>query len=248
MNDTFMKEKPVFPLIAGMALPMVLSMLVNSLYNIVDSFFVARISEKAMTALSLVYPVQNLINAAAIGFGVGINAAASFYLGAADKEKAGRAAVHGLVLSAIHGLIITVGSILIMPAFLGMFTSDQEVIQMGLQYSRIAFAFSVIIMLSLSFEKIFQAAGRMKTTMASLLCGCLANIILDPLMIFGIGIFPEMGIRGAALATGLGQVLTVLVYLTACVLFPLPMPMRRRHLAPNGAITRGSTLWESPRL
>ena len=103
MNDTFMKEKPVFPLIAGMALPMVLSMLVNSLYNIVDSFFVARISEKAMTALSLVYPVQNLINAAAIGFGVGINAAASFYLGAADKEKAGRAAVHGLVLSAIHG-------------------------------------------------------------------------------------------------------------------------------------------------
>ena len=238
MNDTFMKEKPVFPLIAGMALPMVLSMLVNSLYNIVDSFFVARISEKAMTALSLVYPVQNLINAAAIGFGVGINAAASFYLGAEDKEKAGRAAVHALVLSGIHGLIITVGSILIMPSFLGMFTSDQEVIQMGLQYSRIAFAFSVIIMLSLSFEKIFQAAGRMKTTMASLLCGCLANIILDPLMIFGIGIFPEMGIRGAALATGLGQVLTVLVYLTACVLFPLPMPMRRRHLAPNGAITR----------
>ena len=177
-----------------MALPMVLSMLVNSLYTIVDSLFVAKIIEKAMTALSLVYPVQNLINAAAIGFGVGINAAASYYLGAEDKEKAGRAAVHGLLLSAVHGLIITVGSILIMPAFLGMFTSDAEVIRMGLQYSRIAFAFSVIIMLSLSFEKIFQAAGRMKTTMTSLLCGCIANIILDPLMIFGIGIFPEMGI------------------------------------------------------
>ena len=78
MNETFMKEKPVFPLISSMALPMVLSMLVNSLYNIVDSFFVAQISEKAMTALSLVYPVQNLINAAAIGFGVGINAVAAF--------------------------------------------------------------------------------------------------------------------------------------------------------------------------
>ena len=88
MNETFMKEKPVFPLISSMALPMVLSMLVNSLYNIVDSFFVAQISEKAMTALSLVYPVQNLINAAAIGFGVGINAVAAFYLGAGNKEKA----------------------------------------------------------------------------------------------------------------------------------------------------------------
>ena len=89
MNDTFMKEKPVLPLILSMSLPMVLSMLVNSLYNIVDSFFVAQISEEAMTALSLVYPVQNFINAAGIGFGVGINAVIAFYLGAGDHEKNG---------------------------------------------------------------------------------------------------------------------------------------------------------------
>ena len=88
MNDTFMKEKPVLPLILSMSLPMVLSMLVNSLYNIVDSFFVAQISEEAMTALSLVYPVQNFINAAGIGFGVGINAVIAFYLGVGDHRKA----------------------------------------------------------------------------------------------------------------------------------------------------------------
>ena len=117
MNDTFMKEKPVLPLILSMTLPMVLSMLVNSLYNIVDSFFVAQISEEAMTALSLVYPVQNFINAVGIGFGVGINAVIAFYLGAGDHEKADQAATQGLVLAVIHGVVMTVCCITIMPAF-----------------------------------------------------------------------------------------------------------------------------------
>ena len=99
MNETFMKEKPVIPLITSMALPMVISMLVNSLYNIVDSFFVAQISEDAMTALSLVFPVQNLINALGIGFGIGINAMISLQLGAGKKEQASMAATMGLGLS-----------------------------------------------------------------------------------------------------------------------------------------------------
>ena len=120
MNDNFMKEKPAGPLLASMALPMVLSMLVNSLYNIVDSFFVARISEQAMTALSLVYPVQNLINAIAIGFGVGINSQISFYLGAKNMANANRATTHGMLFGIIHGVIITILSIPFMPAFLGM--------------------------------------------------------------------------------------------------------------------------------
>ena len=105
MNDTFMKEKPILPLILSMSLPMVLSMLVNSLYNIVDSFFVAQISEEAMTALSLVYPVQNFINAVGIGFGVGINVVIAFYLGEGDHEKADQAATQGLVLAVIHGIV-----------------------------------------------------------------------------------------------------------------------------------------------
>ena len=117
MNDTFMKEKPVLPLILSMALPMVLSMLVNSLYNIVDSFFVAQISEDAMTALSLVYPVQNFINAVGIGFGVGINAVIALYLGAGDHRNADQAATQGLVFAVIHGAVLTVCCIAIMPFF-----------------------------------------------------------------------------------------------------------------------------------
>ena len=236
MNETFMKERPILPLLASMALPMVLSMLVNSLYNIVDSFFVAQISEDAMTALSLVYPVQNFINAAAIGFGVGINAVISIRLGAGDHRQADTAATHGMVLSALHGLLLMAASIAVMPGFLAQFTSDADVIQMGLQYSNIAFSFSAVIMLDLSFEKLFQAVGRMKITMAALLAGCISNIILDPLMIFGLGPFPALGIAGAALATGIGQVLTLVVYLAAYRLFPIPVRLRRDCLKPDWAL------------
>lgn len=233
MNEQFMKEKPVLPLIVSMALPMVISMLVNSLYNIVDSFFVAKISEDAMTALSLVYPVQNLINAVGIGFGIGINAIIALHLGAGDKVKANRAASHGLFLGAVHGVILTVGSIAVMPAFLAMFTSSRTVIDLGLRYSTIAFAFSLIIVLGVSFEKIFQAVGSMKTTMAALMSGCIANIILDPILIFGLGPFPEMGIEGAALATGLGQVLTLAIYLAVYFLRPLPVRISFKDLKPD---------------
>ena len=123
MNENFMKEEPVLPLITSMALPMVISMMVNSLYNIVDSFFVAQISEEAMTALSLVFPVQNFINAVSIGFGVGINALIAYYLGAGNAETANRAAVHGMALSALHGVVLMAACIAIMPQFLSAFTN-----------------------------------------------------------------------------------------------------------------------------
>ena len=200
MNDTFMKEKPVLPLILSMSLPMVLYMLVNSLYNIVDSFFVAQISEEAMTALSLVYPVQNFINAVGIGFGVGINAVIAFYLGAGDHRKADQAATQGLVLAVIHGVVMTVCCIAVMPVFLRMFTASEAVIALGVRYSVVAFAFTLIVTVSMAFEKLFQTVGNMKTTMISLMCGCITNIVLDPILIFGYGPFPEMGIEGAALA------------------------------------------------
>ena len=234
MKENFMKEKPLLPLILSMALPMVLSMLVNSLYNIVDSFFVARISEDAMTALSLVYPVQNFINAAGIGFGVGINAVIAFYLGAGDNEKADKAASQGFVLAIIHSLIMTVGSIALMPMFLKMFTGSRSIIDLGMRYSVIAFAFTLIIVLGVTFEKIFQAVGSMKVTMVSLMSGCLANIILDPVLIFGLGPFPEMGIEGAALATGIGQSLTLVIYLVVYFLRPISVHIRKGQLRLTG--------------
>ena len=233
MNDTFMKEKPVLPLILSMSLPMVLSMLVNSLYNIVDSFFVAQISEEAMTALSLVYPVQNFINAVGIGFGVGINAVIAFHLGAGDNSKADQAATQGLVFAIIHGVVMTVCCIAIMPVFLRMFTSSEAVIELGVRYSIVAFAFTLIVTVSMAFEKLFQAVGNMKTTMISLMCGCITNIVLDPVLIFGYGPFPEMGIEGAALATGIGQALTLAIYLVVYLLRPIRVHIRRQYILPS---------------
>ena len=226
MNETFMKEKPVLPLILSMTLPMVLSMLVNSLYNIIHSFFVAQISEEAMTALSLVYPVQNFINAVGIGFGVGINAVIAFYLGAGDNRKADQAATQGLVLAVIHGVVMTVCCIAMMPGFLGMFTSSETVIELGVRYSVVAFAFTLIIIVGVTFEKIFQAVGNMKTTMISLMCGCITNIVLDPVLIFGYGLFP-------ALATGIGQALTLAIYLVVYFVRPIRVHIRRQYILPG---------------
>ena len=169
-----MKEKPVLPLLVSMALPNVISMLVNSLYNIVDSLFVARISEDAMTALSLVFPIQNFANAIAIGFGIGINAMIALYLGAGDRKKAETAATHGMALSLIHGILITILSIAIMPGFLRRFTTDESLVASGITYSTIVFLFATINMAALAFEKMFQAVGRMKVTMVALVFGFFA--------------------------------------------------------------------------
>ena len=236
MNETFMKEKPVLPLLLSMALPNVVSMLVNSLYNIVDSLFVARISEDAMTALSLVFPIQNFSNAIAIGFGIGINAMIALYLGAGDREKAETAATHGFVLSLVHGVVMMVVSIAIMPGFLRRFTQDETLIAAGITYSTIVFLFLVVNMVSLAFEKIFQAVGRMKVSMVALITGCVCNILLDPVLIFGLGPVPAMGIAGAALATGIGQVLSVVVYLVVCLRTELPVRLRRSCLRPDAAL------------
>ena len=230
MDQTYMKEKPILPLLLSMALPMVISMFVNSLYNIIDSIFVAKISEDAMTALSLVYPVQNLINSIAVGFGVGINAVIAMFLGAGKAKEANKAATQGLFLNVIHGILLTIVGLMIMPSFLAMFTNDQTVIGMGLQYSTIILMFSTIIMASISFEKIFQAVGNMVITMIALMTGCIVNIVLDPLLIFGIGFFPKLGIQGAALATGIGQSSTLILYLIAYVLRPIHVKIRKDYL------------------
>ena len=113
-----MKTKPIFPLVLSMSLPMMLSMLINSLYNIIDSMFVARIGEDALTAVSLVYPLQTLVVSISVGFGVGINAAVAFFLGAGEKENADRSAAQGLLLSLLHGALLSVGGFLCIPYFL----------------------------------------------------------------------------------------------------------------------------------
>ena len=233
MNQTFMKEKPIIPLVISMSLPMAASMLVNSLYNIVDSYFVAKISDKAMTALSLVYPVQNLITAIAVGFSVGVSAAIAFYLGAGKQDKADQAASDAILYNTLHGILLVIGCLLFMPAFLRFFTEDEAVIAYGLSYSRIAFSFAVVITVGIAYEKIFQAVGRMKVSMISMMAGFITNIILDPVLIFGLGPFPEMGMEGAAVATGIGQVITLLVYLAFYYASPIPVKVQLKSWRPD---------------
>lgn len=231
MNQNFMKERKILPLVISMSLPMVISMAINSLYNIIDSYFVAKISDDAMTALSLVYPAQNLMTAIAVGFGIGMNARIAFCLGAGQKEQADKATSTGMLLSVIHGIILMIVCMLLMPWFLKMYTENDNVIRMGLEYANRVFLFSVIIMLGISLEKIFQAVGRMKVSMISMMCGFISNIVLDPLMIFGIGPFKEMGMAGAAYATGIGQTITLLVYVGFCVLSPLPVEFSKNSIS-----------------
>lgn len=238
MKEDFMKERPVLPLLLSMSLPMVLSMLVNSLYNIVDSFFVAQISEDAMTALSLVFPVQNFITAVGVGMGIGINAAIAYHLGTKEKEKANQAASQGMLLAILHGLVLTVAAIAVMRPFLNMFTSQEAVISLGMRYSVIAFSFTMMIQVGVTFEKIFQAVGYMKITMLSMMSGCVANILLDPVMIFGLGPFPAMGIEGAALATGIGQTVSLAIYLLMCFVHPLPVRIGRRWMTPKAQMIK----------
>ena len=230
MNQSFMREKKILPLVISMSLPMVISMAVNSLYNIVDSYFVASISEDAMTALSLVYPIQSLMTAIAVGFGVGINAKIAFCLGANDKKMADKAATTGMLLSFIHGILLMIVCLLIMPWFLSLYTNNQKIIDIALVYANRAFLFSVIIMTSISIEKVFQAVGRMKETMISMLCGFVTNIVLDPLLIFGIGPFPKMGMAGAAYATGIGQTICLLAYIVFMFVKPIPISFRRENI------------------
>lgn len=144
----------------------------------------------------------------------------------------------GTFLNMIHGLVLGIAAILVMPGFLGMFTDEADMIHMGVQYSGIVFLFSIPNAASLCFEKIFQAVGRMKTSMICMLVGCLTNIILDPLMIFGIGFFPAMGIRGAALATGIGQVTSLAMYLLFYYWKPIPVKVRISDMKPETALCK----------
>lgn len=226
MDQTFMKEKPVLPLVLKMALPMVISMLVNSLYNIVDSFFVAQVSEDAMTAISIVYPLQNLANAVGVGFGVGINAAVAYYLGAGNGKAANRSATLGIILSALHSIVLAGICVLFIRPFISMFTDSEEIVAYGLDYFYTVIAFAPVLTLGMAFEKVLQATGKMKTTMFCMAIGAVANIILDPIFISGLGAAPAMGVFGAALATGIGQTLSLISYIAVFLLAKIPVRLR----------------------
>ena len=225
-----MNNQKTFKLLMKLGLPMVISMLINSLYNIVDSLFIAQISDDALNAISLIYPLQNIVMALAVGFGVGVASSISYYYGSKENDKMNNAASLGLLFGFIHSIILTIVLLLITSWFLSLYTTNENVLRLGKEYAIMAFAFTIPNMLSITFEKIFQGIGKMKLTMIALMAGCIFNIIFDPLLIFGYGPFPQMGMTGAALATGLGQTLSLVIYLVYYFIAKKEIKLNNYHL------------------
>ena len=201
-----MGEMPVGRLLLDMGIPMMISMLVQALYNIVDGIFVARINEAALTAVSMAFPMQNLIIAFAVGNGVGINALLSRALGSRDPDRANRAVKNGLFLQTLSYLLFLILGLTATEAFMNAQTSDAQIAEYGVKYLKIVLCMSFGVFLEISLERFLQATGRAKYSMYTQLSGAIFNIIFDPILIFGLLGFPEMGIAGAAAATVGGQI------------------------------------------
>ena len=232
-----MKTKPIFPLLVSMAVPMMFSMLIQSLYNLIDSIFVARLGNDAFTAVSLIYPLQNLVISVAVGFGVGVSSCISIAMGSKDIKRAETAAVTGIVFSIVHSVLFVLFGMLATKPFLRLFTSDETIIQMGSEYGYVVLCLAFGALIQVCFEKIFQALGNMTITMYVLAAGALINIILDPIFIFGYFGVPAMGVKGAAIATVCGQIGGLILYLVYYkykkASIPLRISLKNLHLDPS---------------
>ncbi len=212
-NSDKMGTMPVGKLLFSMSVPAIFSMLVQSLYNVVDSIFVAQVSEDALVAVSIAFPLQMLIIALALGVGVGTNALIARRLGEKRREEANIAANTGIVLSLINMMLCMLVGLFLAKPFVGLFTQDAAVFAMGSQYLMIVMVFSVGVMIEMTCSRVLQATGNMIVPMISQLIGAITNIILDPIFIFGYFGVPKMGVAGAAVATVIGQILAMIFVL-----------------------------------
>ncbi len=204
-QENKMGAMPVNRLLISMSLPMMISMLVQALYNIIDSIFVSRINENALTAVSLAFPLQSLMIAFGVGTGVGINALLSRALGEKDSEKVNKAAVNGIFLDGVNFVIfLLIGLFAATPFYLSQ-TGDAEIFSYGKQYLSIVCCCSLGMFTQFVFERLLQSTGKTFYTMLTQGMGALINIILDPIFIFGYFGLPAMGVAGAAIATVIGQ-------------------------------------------
>ena len=226
---------PIGKLLLSMGLPMVLSMLVQALYNIVDSVFVAKVSEAALTSVSMAFPIQNFMIASVSGMGVGVNALLSRSLGEGNTEEANRAANNGIFLSFMTMIIFILFGIFGSRAFFAFQTSNKAIIKMGAMYVRICCIGSFGCFGQIIFERLLQATGQAHLSMITQMTGAIINIILDPIMIFGLLGCPEMGIAGAALATVIGQIVACVTGLLLNIFHNKALTISPRY-RPNGRI------------
>ena len=211
-QENKMGVMPVGKLLAGMAVPMMISMLVQAMYNVVDSVFVSRISENALNAVSLAFPLQNLMIAVGAGTAVGINALLSRSLGEKRQDVADRAAGTGIFLSLCNAVVFAfIGVFLSRAFFMAQAKSVPEIVEMGTAYTRICLGLSVGLFCQFCFERLLQSTGRTVLAMTTQLIGAVINIVLDPIFIFGLCGMPRLGVTGAAVATVAGQITAAII-------------------------------------
>ena len=237
-QENKMGVMPVGRLLVSMSVPMMASMLVMALYNIVDSMFVARISENALTALSMAFPVQNLMIAFSVGLGVGLNAVLSRALGAKDESSVARGAANGLFILILCALaFMLLGATCIRPFYEAQ-TDIAEIIENGVTYTSIVTMGSFGLFMQILFERLLQSTGRTTLTMTSQIIGAVTNIILDPILIFGLLGLPEMGVAGAALATVIGQWIGAAAGFVMCLKKNPEIPLTMKGFRPHGPTIR----------
>lgn len=232
MEENKMGVVEIKKLIMTMSLPIMISMLVQALYNIVDSMFVARVSDNALAAVSLCYPIQMIIVAVACGTAVGLNALLSRYLGQKKPKEANQVALHGILLAIVNWLIFAIIGIFFSEAFLRLFSTDQEIVAMGISYMKICTIFSFGVFMQITYERIMQSTGNTVYNMIIQGVGALVNIMLDPIFIFGMLGLPAMGVTGAAIATVIGQIVAMLlgIIITQTKIKEVQIHLREFHL------------------
>ena len=230
---------PENKLLLNMALPMILSMLIQACYNIVDSYFVSKLSEDALNAVSLAFPVQNLMIAVSVGTGVGINALLSRSLGQKDQERANRTAMNGVMLEVVSGLVFTVLGLTCARLFYTVQTDIPGIVEYGADYLTIIAGCSMGIFLSVACERLVQATGRTVYAMVIQGTGSVINLILDPILIFGLFGFPRLEVAGAAVATVTGQMIGGLVGLYLSLTHNPELQMSVAGLRPSREIIKG---------
>ena len=208
-----MGTAPLLPLIFKMSLPSMFSMLIQALYNIVDSIFVAKVGETALSAVSLVYPIQMLCISVGVGTAIGVASLVSRKLGAQRQDIAQEVASHGIFLALCSGLVFLIFGLFFADDFVNAFSDNEALIQPAASYCTITSSFAVFSFVSILCERLMQGSGDTVTPMFTSLSGCITNIILDPIMIFGYFGIPAMGVKGAAIATVIGQVVSMTVNL-----------------------------------
>ncbi|MCX4303209.1 MAG: MATE family efflux transporter [Clostridia bacterium] len=193
------------------SIPMVISMISLALYGIVDTIFVSNLGESALNAISLSYPIQNIITALGLGIAIGLNVVLSKSIGEKNKEKSNKIIVNGIILSALAWIIVAVLALFGTESFLKFFTKDTELINLGVVYLKITSVLSVGILFEILFEKVLEAYGKTKESMILQMSGAIINLVLDPILIYGFLGAPKLGIQGAAIATVIGQISGMLI-------------------------------------